>query len=373
MILTISEPAAASSIDCAAVARTSAVSVIVIDWTTIGAPPPTWTWPTFTPTVLWSFTRGMDSRSLTTTRRVGAFGASVVIHLILPRPPARQSGGTASARPRDNVAHHRLRDAAAFHDTIGTVTLGTLLLAASIYGTLGFYALGAVALLGAVAAAYRLLLRRAQAREAELIRLVEERTSQLQQANNHLQRLSYIDSLTGIANRRHFEEILEVEWRRAVRAGTPMTLLMLDIDNFKLYNDTFGHRAGDGCLVRVATILDQSVQRAGDLLARYGGEEFAAVLTRTDEAGGIEVAERLRAGVETLAITLSDDPIQVVTISIGVAAGIPAQASSHEALLRAADKALYAAKRAGRNRVGIASSPLVSDPINPPAERRPAI
>ena len=202
---------------------------------------------------------------------------------------------------------------------------------------------------------------RAQAREAELIRLVEERTSQLQQANDHLQRLSYIDALTGIANRRHFEEILEIEWRRAFRAKTPMTLLMLDIDRFKLYNDTFGHRAGDECLARVAKVLDESVQRAGDLMARYGGEEFAAILTGTDESGGAEVAERLRAAVEQLGIKRSDDPVQVVTISIGVAAGIPGQVSSHEVLLGAADKALYEAKRAGRNRVGTASGHLFSD------------
>ena len=168
---------------------------------------------------------------------------------------------------------------------------------------------------------------RAQAREAELIRLVEERTSQLQQANDHLQRLSYIDSLTGIANRRHFEEILENEWRRAFRAKTPMTLLMLDIDQFKLYNDTFGHRAGDRCLTRVAKVLDESVQRAGDLMARYGGEEFAAILTVTDESGGAEVAERLRAAVEQLGIKLGDGSSQVVTISVGVAAGIPGQVS----------------------------------------------
>ncbi|MEO8256882.1 MAG: diguanylate cyclase [Acidobacteriota bacterium] len=258
------------------------------------------------------------------------------------------------------------------------MTLGTLLVADGVsniwaYSSWGFYALSAFALLGALAAAYRLRLLRAQAREAELIRLVEDRTSQLQRANDHLQRLSYIDSMTGIANRRHFEEILETEWRRAFRGRTPMALLMLDIDNFKLYNDTFGHRAGDGCLTRVATVLDASVQRAGDLMARYGGEEFVAVLTGTDEAGGVEVAERLRAAVEELAIRLSDDSLQVVTISIGVASGIPDETSSYEILLTAADKALYRAKRAGRNRVGTASGHLVSPVIRPPAVPDPAV
>lgn len=247
------------------------------------------------------------------------------------------------------------------------MTQATLLLAAGSYATLGFYALSAVALLGAVAAAFRLRLRRAQAREAELIRLVEERTSQLQQANNHLQRLSYIDSLTNIANRRHFEEILETEWRRAFRAKTPITLLMLDIDHFKLYNDTFGHRAGDQALTRVATVLDQGVQRASDLMARYGGEEFAAILAATNESGGAEVAERLRAAVEHLGIKQGDDPTKVVTISVGVAAGIPGEVSTLETLLSAADKALYEAKRAGRNRVVTATGRVSSDWISPPA------
>ena len=230
------------------------------------------------------------------------------------------------------------------------MTPTTWFLAATFYDSAWFYALCAVAFLGTVAVAYRLRLTRAHAREAELVRLVEERTSQLQQANDHLQRLSYMDSLTNIANRRHFEEILEVEWRRAFRAGTPVSLIMLDIDQFKSYNDAFGHRAGDGCLMRVASALDESVQRAGDLMSRYGGEEFAAILAGTDAAGAAEVAERLRAAVERLGIERGgDDPSRVVTISVGVATGIPGQVSSSEMLLAAADNALYAAKRAGRN------------------------
>jgi diguanylate cyclase (GGDEF)-like protein len=249
----------------------------------------------------------------------------------------------------------------------------TLVVAAGFTGTPWFYALSAVSLVGAIAAAYRLRLLRAQAREAELIRLVEERTSQLQQANDHLQRLSYIDALTSIANRRHFEEILEIEWRRGFRAQTPMTLLMLDIDNFKQYNDAFGHRAGDGCLRRVAGTLDESVQRAGDLLARYGGEEFAAILTNTDEGGGAEVAERLRTAVENLRIHRRDDSAQVVTISVGVATGVPGEVASHEVLLAAADKALYEAKRAGRNRVGIAPARVLDDVMIQPGEPDPAI
>jgi diguanylate cyclase (GGDEF)-like protein len=235
------------------------------------------------------------------------------------------------------------------------LTRPMLLVAASFYDTPWLSALGAVALLGAIASAYRLRLLRAQAREATLVRLVEERTSQLQQANDHLQRLSYLDALTNIGNRRHFEEILELEWRRGSRAKASIALLMLDIDDFKHYNDTFGHRAGDRCLTRVAAVLHQSLQRAGDLVARYGGEEFAAILTSTDESGGAGAAERLRAAVEQLGAERSGDCTGGVTISIGVAAGIPGEVSSPETLLAAADKALYEAKRAGRNRIRTAS------------------
>ena len=222
-------------------------------------------------------------------------------------------------------------------------------LAPRFYQTGWFYGACIVALVGTLAAAYRFRGNRAEARESELLRLVEERTSQLQQANDHLQRLSYNDALTNIPNRRHFEEILEMEWRRAFRANSSIALLMMDIDHFKMYNDTFGHRAGDVCLIRVAAALDESVQRAGDLVARYGGEEFAAVLAGTTAAGALEVGERLRAAVEALGIELTDR--RRVTISVGIAAGVPGQVASSEALLGAADQALYEAKREGRNRV----------------------
>lgn len=220
------------------------------------------------------------------------------------------------------------------------------------YGTAWFYWLCAFALLLAISAGYRLRLKRAAEREAELIRLVEERTNQLRQANDHLQTLSYTDALTNIANRRHLEEVLEVEWRRALRAKTPISLLMIDIDHFKIYNDTFGHRAGDACLTRVAAVLDEAAQRDGDLVARYGGDEFAAILAGTGIAGATEVAERLRAAVEALGIEHGGTPAtRVVTVSIGIAAAIPGEVASSETLLSAADKALYEAKGAGRNHI----------------------
>ena len=219
-----------------------------------------------------------------------------------------------------------------------------------------FYALGLAALIGAVSVLYRLRLRAAKAREAELVRLVEERTSQLQQANDHLQRLSYMDALTGIPNRRHFEEIFEMEWRRALRAKAPIALMMIDVDSFKSYNDTFGHRAGDGCLTRVAQALDGAAARAGDLVARYGGDEFAAILAGTDAAGATDVAERLRAMVEALGIELGGAERRVVTISVGVAAAVPGDVTSSELLLGAADQALYRAKHDGRNCVRVSGT-----------------
>jgi diguanylate cyclase (GGDEF)-like protein len=204
----------------------------------------------------------------------------------------------------------------------------------------------------------RLRARHARARERELVRLVEERTHQLREANARLDRLSRRDALTGVANRRHFEQVFEAEWRRALRAHAPLALLMIDIDEFKRYNDVYGHQAGDGCLMRIAAVFDAEVQRAADLVARYGGEEFAVILPGTAARGAVELAERLRAEVEALCIPRHEAaPIAVVTISIGVACGVAGlDLSSPELLLSAADHALYGAKNSGRNRVVIAQS-----------------
>ena len=225
-----------------------------------------------------------------------------------------------------------------------------LFFASDFYRAPWFVALSVLVLIGAISVVYRLRLKRAEAREHELVRRVEDLTSQLGLVNDRLQRVSYTDALTNIANRRHFEEVLEVEWRRGFRAKTPVALMMIDIDRFKPYNDTFGHRAGDGCLTRVASVLDDLAQRAGDLVARYGGDEFAAILAGTDLSGAAEVAERLRAAVEPLAIESGDThPGIAVTVSVGVASGVPGEVVSPDALLGAADSALYEAKRAGRN------------------------
>ncbi len=225
---------------------------------------------------------------------------------------------------------------------------GVFSLGPHFYQTPSFYGLCVVVLIGTVSAAYRLRLNRAKTRGAELLRLVEERTSQLQQANDHLQRLSYMDAVTNIANRRHFEEILEVEWRRAFRAKSPVALLMLDIDHFKIYNDTYGHPAGDKLLRSIAQIL-RRWQASGDLVARYGGEEFAVLIQDATPQHAASVAEEIRATIAAQEFLLRQG-IARVTVSIG-AALFPQDGLQREALLQATDERLYLAKASGRNRV----------------------
>jgi two-component system chemotaxis family response regulator WspR len=173
----------------------------------------------------------------------------------------------------------------------------------------------------------------------------------LADANIELQKLAALDSLTGIANRRRFDEVMRAEWQRAQRDKKPLSLLMCDVDCFKSYNDTFGHLAGDLCLKKFAAVLTAQLKRPADLAARYGGEEFAIVLPDTDLAGAQLLAENCRAQLEQLAIANPGGTGGIVTMSIGVACVIPSKDSSPEALIGAADAAVYAAKREGRNRV----------------------
>ncbi|HXG67974.1 MAG TPA: diguanylate cyclase [Blastocatellia bacterium] len=222
-----------------------------------------------------------------------------------------------------------------------------------------FYPLSALALLLIAAGGYRLRLRRRKTREKEIIRLMEERlellelrTHQLEQTNQDLQRLSYLDGLTGIANRRHFEEALDLEWRRACRVGMPLSLIMIDADFFKAFNDAYGHQRGDDCLVLLASTLRNALNRPGDMAARYGGEEFIIILPGTDAEGAAEMAETIRARVEEMGIAHAGSPAdKVVTISLGVVTGYPTRGFSPAALIAAADEALYQAKEGGRNRV----------------------
>ena len=186
-------------------------------------------------------------------------------------------------------------------------------------------------------------------------------TRKLDAANQELRRLSSLDGLTGIANRRHFDEVLMREWRRAMRNGEEVAVLMCDIDYFKPFNDSYGHQVGDECLKAVAHILQSQLRRPGDLVARYGGEEFAVVLPDTDVAGALQVAENLRAAVEALRITHRySAAANVVTISVGVSTYQPRRGDAQwSALLKAADEALYRSKQAGRNRVSLSTGDVV--------------
>jgi diguanylate cyclase (GGDEF)-like protein len=185
-------------------------------------------------------------------------------------------------------------------------------------------------------------------REAELI----EATYKLAAAKSELQRLSSLDGLTGITNRRRFDELLEQETKRSTRDATFLSLILVDIDAFKPYNDRYGHLAGDECLKKVAVALRDSVQRAGDAVARYGGEEFVAILPATDGAGAKAVAEAMRRAVESLNVEHAASPAgSRVTVSLGVATGILDEKAVPAALIDAADQALYESKKAGRNRV----------------------
>lgn len=174
---------------------------------------------------------------------------------------------------------------------------------------------------------------------------------QLAAANDELQRLSNQDGLTGIANRRVFDDFLDRVWRQAVRDRESVSLLLADIDKFKLFNDTYGHQAGDDCLRQVAWAIAEGVGRAGDLAARYGGEEFAVVLAGTDSTGAAAVAEKIRVAVASLNIAHNAGVDKVVTISLGLATMFPRDGERAESLIAAADQALYCAKQQGRNRV----------------------
>lgn len=179
-----------------------------------------------------------------------------------------------------------------------------------------------------------------------------EQINTLKRIEAELQTQSGQDWLTGLANRRRFDETFRQEWNRARRDETSLGVLMVDIDYFKPYNDTYGHQAGDTCLQQVAKTIGEVVSRPGDLPARYGGEEFVVVLPKTDAAGAAIVAEKMRATVEALRIQHANSQVSNrVTISVGVAAMVPPEKSEPAVLIAAADQALYRAKREGRNRV----------------------
>jgi two-component system chemotaxis family response regulator WspR len=189
-------------------------------------------------------------------------------------------------------------------------------------------------------------------------RALRESQQRLVELNLELQRLSRVDGLTGLSNRRYLDEFLAVEWRRAARERACLSVLMIDVDDFKKYNDTYGHVAGDEVLQQVGAALGTLLKRPTDLAARYGGEEFTAVLPSTPLQGASLLGEQLRASIEAEGIAHSGSSVgNRVTVSIGGAAMIPERNGSFSRLLEAADRALYDAKRGGKNRVIVKELP----------------
>jgi len=183
---------------------------------------------------------------------------------------------------------------------------------------------------------------------------------ELNRAFRLVENLAMQDGLTGIANRRRFEEKMDEEWRRAMRDRSLLSVLMIDVDHFKLYNDLYGHVVGDRCLRQIAAATQQVIHRSSDLFARYGGEEFVVVLPNTDSNGALLVAEQIRRAVESLGLPHTGNPNGLVTVSIGCATQTLRHDSVPTAPVDAADQALYQAKSAGRNRVEMASASTIS-------------
>lgn len=206
---------------------------------------------------------------------------------------------------------------------------------------------------------------RAMYRLVKMQRALVKMAEQLHDANQELQRLSMTDGLTGIANRRMFDETLQREWRRCARLNKPMSLVMLDVDHFKQYNDLYGHQKGDDCLKAIGKKLSKSAPRPADLVARYGGEEFVMILGETDEDGARWVAERIRQRVALLQLPHEGSKHHVVSVSCGVASVHPTRELSADTLLQSADLALYQAKHQGRNTVVFREYPLPAAALNP--------
>jgi diguanylate cyclase (GGDEF)-like protein len=174
----------------------------------------------------------------------------------------------------------------------------------------------------------------------------------LRLATQELERLANLDGLTQIANRRCFEEHLQQEWARAVREKNSLTLVLCDVDHFRLYNETYGHQAGDDCLRQLALILSRTAKRPGDLVARYGGEEFAIILPNTNTSGGIVVTHSIQESVAQLHLPhAASGGATSISLSFGVATVVPSQALSSAMLTELSDRALYTAKERGRNQI----------------------
>ena len=197
-----------------------------------------------------------------------------------------------------------------------------------------------------------------RARVRSVLKLKQEtdqrkaRERELEALTRKLEDLSNLDGLTGVANRRHFDNIYPNEWLRCRREGTPISMLMIDIDFFKLYNDTYGHLQGDTCLKKVATAIKSSLRRPADMVARIGGEEFVVMLPCTELEGARQIAESIRSNVRDLHMEHSTSEVgPLITVSIGLTSCVPHNNGDPMLLIHAADTALYKAKRQGRDRI----------------------
>jgi len=223
------------------------------------------------------------------------------------------------------------------------------------YWSWWFVSVCALIPLSAVVGVLRLRMLGAQSRERELVRMVEEKTVDLRRANEDLFRLSTLDPLTGLANRRVFDQALDKECSRLRRTGIAVSLLILDADYFKALNDSAGHQRGDEYLVRLGAELMRIGRRRIDVTARFGGEEFALILPGAGAADAARIAEQVRAAIEDLELPHGASQVApILTVSVGVATGTKESWSTPEELVGAADRALYTAKRAGRNRIAVA-------------------
>jgi diguanylate cyclase (GGDEF)-like protein len=295
--------------------------------------------------------------------RDGAIALTDASGTLLARQPALPSATGQSFEPRSLIARiPRIGDAVynevstldggRYRVTAGWIDGLPLLVFVSIsraeilsgWSHLAFVIILAVVVLSGGLVALTLLL----AREVHRKMTVDQ---QLISANAQLAELARTDGLTGLLNRRGFDESLSREWRRCQRKGQPISLMMIDADHFKAYNDHFGHQAGDGVLRALGSCILAHIRRPGDVAARYGGEEFALVLPDTDLPGASKVAEAIRAGVESLELPHADGVAVVVTVSIGVGFVAAGGLGSADDLVAAADGALYESKSAGRNRM----------------------
>jgi diguanylate cyclase (GGDEF)-like protein len=197
-----------------------------------------------------------------------------------------------------------------------------------------------------------------------LMQTISERTNDLKAANEKLTQLSQVDGLTGIANRRMFDESVEKEWRRMIRGKSPMSLILADVDFFKSYNDLYGHQMGDSCLIKVAGAISESIRRPADLCARYGGEEFVVILPNTDINGAFYIAENIRRAVTALNVPHSGSGLApCVTLSLGLSTVIPRSGDDLSVFIRGVDQALYSAKESGRNRTIIFGQTHEASPV----------